>query len=950
MLGEMRLLCFEQVDILPIFKVPPKVGVKNYQLVLQESELTITMDSSPGKPLDTSSPKRLASSPLTGPVPHDHNSAIPALKLPNSPTKTPEHSRSESPSSPTTEASLNDDLLSVYSSTTRIDKNRHVARFSMDSTSFRRSFDSSSIYGRQNRSYLLDNELHSGSMDFSPLGNNSIYEIVMNTRRKNWLRHPTTDDIPPVSLSKNEIQSGWKEVISNYVGGIRAEYPTFESTNNLKSIDRLDQLKQLGKLNSGSKGSDDTDEEFISKENENKLKDIPEFFFDKDFKLDNPRTFKKVLDDIDLHLDTLHDTTQQQRDEANQELQERLTFYLDTVEGLLVIEISKSSYKFFNALEDVDKIQDKARSIVEKLNELSHNLKVIDDEKIQSRIKLLKEMIRRKNVEKIEQGLLQVREIVSRTEKCKHLYETEKFEECLDLMDSVTYLMKGDDSTDTRVQKWTSGWPYKLLDLRAVPALSNLREFLTNIRIEIGGGYSLKLSELLLDDVRKHCQAVSLNETLKRLTSRKIDSKKHLEVDPVLRTSIQELMTKLIRCEELASSFKLYEDKFITELKNIIKEHLPKETESNDSTPDISMEFKPASSGSKLSRLIREQTPLEFQTMLERIFAHESEALRRLSRHQKLLLDLALNQVANTTPNENQHDMIMQLDIRNAVNEGIRIVQLRMGKIIAVRRDTTSSLRYDYFLKFYSINISFIQECESITGEFLTKYLSDVLAVQIKNYVSTMSSLHLKTIQNKIDQEKWIPFVVDGGLQKDVNDIISSVDLDPLNWTRIVDLTNKEEQKTEQEEQQEDEKPKGHKKSVVVSDKTFVASDSLLVAIKMIKSILALSVSLPPHYLSNFEKMCLDLLRYFNSHAISSVSITVDGKLALASGKNLSILGESLDCLTEFVTLVQGFYQRFGDACKDFTPCSATVYNQLLQQFQSSSDRIYQSHAPPPPV
>ena len=80
-------------------------------------------------------------------------------------------------------------------------------------------------------------------------------------------------------------------------------------------------------------------------------------------------------------------------------------------------------------------------------------------------------------------------------------------------------------------------------------------------------------------------------------------------------------------------------------------------------------------------------TSAEFQSMLVNISHARARSSRRLYGHQKLLLDISLNELASVkSPNENQHNMITQLDIRTGINEIIRIIQLRTGKIIAVKK------------------------------------------------------------------------------------------------------------------------------------------------------------------------------------------------------------------------------------------------------------------------
>lgn len=182
-------------------------------------------------------------------------------------------------------------------------------------------------------------------------------------------------------------------------------------------------------------------------------------------------------------------------------------------------------------------------------------------------------------------------------------------------------------------KNWTRPWPYKLSDLKTIPALSATREFLTNMKIEIGGKFSLQLSNLLIDDLKSFCQSIETKETLYRLKSGLNDKKQTIFTD-TFSSKIDGLIVKLNRCEELTSAFDLYREKSIAELKSVIKIYLPTENaylvDKDGNTVDEKQSNSGSTSGSKLSRLIKEQTPAEFQSMLVNIFTHALEALRRL--------------------------------------------------------------------------------------------------------------------------------------------------------------------------------------------------------------------------------------------------------------------------------------------------------------------------------
>lgn len=825
------------------------------------------------------------------------------------------------------------------------------SRPSMESVVSRITTNSGTFTGAYRNQFSMDSK--SGSRDYSPLGNNSIYEIVMNTRRTDWLRPPTSVDIPPVTVSKNEIVEGWNKIVDGYINEIGDEEATFRSRNSIKNMNTLEQIKQLDELPADVVATN--------------VGQTPEVYCEKVFELDNERTFKRILESSDLKPQDLLIEDKSIRDQAYEALRDNLNDYLDSVEFHLVSDISKSSNKFFSALNDVEVIQKNIESTVTELESLTKILNKAMESEITQKIENIKLMIKRKNIEKLEQGLLQVRLITTKVKECQDKFTNDNLQECMEMAQSIDHLIRGDNSTDLNVQEETGGWPFKLLDLKTVPGLIEIRELLTNMKIEVGGKYSLQLSQMLLKDLKSAYEDIEVDNTIKTIQQGQIN-KTRFQFPTEFEDSIKTLINKLNACEELASSFTLYQEKATTEVKNIIKHFLPREdmskSESSLSVVDRSQSATPVpgsnggtaaqpnTTGSKLSKLIKEQTPAEFQDMLEQIFAHCLCAIKRLYQHQKLLLDVALREINTSNVSENQHNMISQLDIRTGVNEIIRIVQLRMGKVIAVRRDLTSTLRHDYFLRLYAICILFIQECESLSGEFLTKYLSDVLASQIKHYIGMHDSRNIRVIQKKLELENWAPAIVSPHIQTGVNNIVSSTDIDPIDWTSLLLLYPQDNNQGNAEKEDNNtltSKPVGNRKSVVVGDKTFVASESLLQVIQLIRELLILSINLPSVYLPYFERMCFNMLKHFNSYAMGTITNS-QGQSISTQGKNLSIMGESIDCLAEFINIIQRFYLRLSSNSKDFVPYDGKYYIQLAKQYDTAAEKIYIAHAPPPPV
>jgi vacuolar protein sorting-associated protein 54 len=268
-------------------------------------------------------------------------------------------------------------------------------------------------------------------------------------------------------------------------------------------------------------------------------------------------------------------------------------------------------------------------------------------------------------------------------------------------------------------------------------------------------------------------------------------------------------------------------------------------------------------------------------------------------------------------------NLIPDLDIRECIHKSIEIIQIRLGKIIAVRKDVTSSLRLDYFLRFFYILSVFLNECESISG-LNFKFLPDVLNQQIKNFNGTLQNNNLKKVSRSIETEEWKPLIVSKHLQLIVNNIVGNENLDFGNdWkTGLLHLRQRDQDQSKEEEEEN-----SHKRSIVVGDKTFVANNSLLELISLTKTIFILKSNFN-HLSGLYESNIIELYKYYNGRTMQSIK---NSDNSLNKEKNLSVVGESLDCIAELIHYIRADFNN---------PDYDDAYSNLLAIISSSKSKI----------
>ncbi|KAH3683075.1 hypothetical protein WICPIJ_005948 [Wickerhamomyces pijperi] len=830
----------------------------------------------------------------------------------------------------TDDQSLNTDLASVA-----ISNSLQTPSFNNDIQNNRTSFDSSSIFTSSFRQSFDD--FGSGGLpllgnnqvsiqSYSPLGANSIYELVADVdakqRRASSLKagsskkpnsltgggvnimKPTQLDIQPVVIPK--IEKADKEILRRYLNEVEGEFEKFDSNKKLTSSS----LKKIDEVDQDGNGTVDS------------LESVPKIYFQKEFNLDDPRVFKQVLEGFKLsQLNLQHQQTE------DGSLQEKLSTYLDTVEVHLVAEISKSSASFFDALNDLTEIQSKNTTAMSSIDTLNESLHKLSNSKIRTGLKKCQLLKKKENVGKLEQVILQISTVKQGLVTAQEKFYQSEYKLCLEQLEEVQQLILGTSNT--------LNWPYPLTNLNLLPAIQPVHRDIKSLKLKVGESYTKLFIDYLVNDLRSHYEDLPHGTLFKDLVEGKITSASSATTQE-FKDGLSGYLEGLIRCEVIPEALIQYQNQVLTEMKNIVRVYLPNEENiekikiNSGSASSVSAATTSKTNSASLGQLIKSLTPKEFEYVLVQIIVTTLAGFNRLKTHQKLLLDLTLNSKKTTVSNE----LIASLDINPAISKSIEIVQLRIGKVLKVRTDLNSMLRYDYFLRLFFINTTFINLCESVAG-LQFKELPYVLNELVKGFNGTTFGNYKGKCVRSVDLEKWSPVIVDFEMQEMMNKITEKQKLDPqMKWkqdlleyivttgeqatddTASSDLPSTEPNSAStNDETQTDTEPvqKSNKRSLVVGDKMYVASSTLLTYLSILHETLLISSNLPRHLMPNYEQFTLDLTRTFIARITQSITLK-DGKLN-SENINLSVVGETLDCVMEVLLYIRLWFdnQRFGE-------------------------------------
>lgn len=516
------------------------------------------------------------------------------------------------------------------------------------------------------------------------------------------------------------------------------------------------------------------------------LSTIPSVYLEEDFHLENPRTFDIVSENAELVQDPKAAPSGRKSLATNAILQEKLSWYMDTVEVHLISSISTASKSFFSALGSLRELHAEAEDSIERIQKLRRDLAKLDKEMAMDGLKVVNLKQRRENVRKLAAAIMQLEDIVKEVRKCEEMVEKGEIDGVLDNLDDVERHITGKDSVHRPNE---TGLRYERRDLSRTKALDGAFEDLGQIRFKVGKGYESRFHNSLLGDIRRHVEKTNISTTLERwgtsFNRPKAGQRRapsafpgYMSIASDLRSELEGEMKGLARAKYTTPAATAFRALVLREMKSMIRKQLPSSND-DDAVSTISASTHGGRGRSQqekssiLARNLRALDPEDWYRMLSSIYANTSEAMRRLSAQVKVLLDITSNlpesgvkspdpeQAANPrqggrprSTSSVQFEMQQALDLSSLLGEGVDLIQNQLTKVVKVRSQQNAELPLDDFLKYFTLNRLFTDECEAISGR-TGQGLKTVLDSQIKEFVSRFGELQTSNVIKVLDADKW---------------------------------------------------------------------------------------------------------------------------------------------------------------------------------------------------
>ncbi|KAK0626622.1 Vps54-like protein-domain-containing protein [Immersiella caudata] len=719
------------------------------------------------------------------------------------------------------------------------------------------------------------------------------------------------------------------------------------------------------------------------------LSTIPTVYFDDDFHLENPRTFDVVSErsEVVRPAPGTEDKAASNGQAAaprkalatNAILQEKLSWYMDTIEMHLIQSISTASTTFFTALGSLRELHSEAAESVERIKGLRKELEALDAEVAAGGLEIVQQRRRRENLKQLQDTVLQLKQIVQGVATCEALVDSGEVDSALDSIDALESLISGETLAE-------SVSDIQLKDLRGATALQGVSSDLDTLRLRVGRAYETRFLEILVGDLRRHVEHVSSQEVLMRWSSASMRARGAHNRDPSafpsymsstdhLRSELLSSLAGLQRANHLKAAAETFREAVLREIRNIIRKPLPSSNEDDNESMMSSSTFSGGRQRSQqekssiLARNLRALDPADAEELLVTVYIGVTETLRRLSTQAKVLLDVAstigepsgadgmrspplksppLSPMARQTSAAGlaaQEEIHRALDISNLLGEGVDVAHDKIVKLLRVRTEQSTHLDLSWFLRYFTLNLHFANECEAISGRSGTT-LKTVVNSHIKDFVQFHGDAEKQRLAQGMESDQWNAKDFDDADTAMLNQILQGSTSDASAWSDGTKIwiphpdTDDEPQLEAKDPDQSNGAAKGKTRSAVIDEEPYTLPNSAVLCMNGMANFLHLVVGIPS-MTTDIAASLVGYLQLFNSRCtqlILGAGATRSAGLKNITAKHLALASQALAFIAALVPHVREFIRRHCGS----VPTVSTVTGEfdkvrrLLQEHQNS--------------
>ncbi|KAL5699525.1 hypothetical protein ACHQM5_030412 [Ranunculus cassubicifolius] len=586
-------------------------------------------------------------------------------------------------------------------------------------------------------------------------------------------------ELPPLTI-KHTVPDVLRSEFDSYLSSILESYSRFEDIRHHNSNRDSEEL-----LEGAGQG-----EALVAC-----LREVPSLYFKEDFALEEGATFRAACPFLSPG--------------ENMVLQEKLSYYLDTVELHLVKEISLRSNSFFEAQGQLQDLNVGVLEACGRIRELKETIRLLDADLVQSARAIQDLNGTRSNLLALQEKLRLILYVNQALSALKLLVAAADCAGALDVTDDLQHLLDSDE-------------------LAGLHCFRHVRDQLATSVDSVNSILSAEFMRASVHDA-KDVDLKILARLKARPTKAILGKEDEVKLDEDETSSFRDrllpIIIGLLRTAKLPTVLRIYRDTLVADMKTAIKTTVaeflpilvarPLESDLTSSERNADGDGGGSSLGSKLRNLSSESFVLLLDAIFKVVQAHLVRAAEVKKSIEWIMCNVddtyavdsvttslalgaavaetgqesspySLQKNVNRIPliqgklNDSSSPLNMARNFRadvlrentEAIFAACDTAHGRWAKLLGVRAHLHPKLRLQEFLSIYNITQEFITATEKIGGR-LGYSIRGTLQSQSKAFVDSQHESRMAKIKAVLDQETWVLADVPEEFQSIVDNIIS---------------------------------------------------------------------------------------------------------------------------------------------------------------------------------
>ncbi|EEB08793.1 GARP complex subunit Vps54 [Schizosaccharomyces japonicus yFS275] len=492
---------------------------------------------------------------------------------------------------------------------------------------------------------------------------------------------------------------------------------------------------------------------------------IPTVFFQPDFSLDHPRTFDQVSEHAQVvpPEDVSNDGSNRPPRKFlmnNSMIQEKLSWYLDTVELHLLQEIEDASDSFPRIIDSLNDLRVRSKDCSEQAGKLKARLadRDIRLSECQSRISTFER--KEKNLRCLVSCADDVQRLVELCRSASSNVENKAYRAALGSISDFEKMLRSKQAQGMDFTRLTvvRGYLQKIQNVKHILFQGLVHAFSEHLVLDLCT-FSFANEKIVLVDQL----LASYNQTSRQIPTVLEEAS---QFSPEFASTVEEYLTCLIQTGGLQAAVAIYKSNVFQEVKSMVKNQFPQAKRSVSSSSSlnesVSMPMTPVTprdskgevvepSGAALASALRALSTRDYFSLLRRVCAFTLLALKRLNFQVKFLVNFLTRHDAENS------SAFMSLNDFTLVSAGV--VLQRMVTLLSVREQVFLTYSLDEILGMYRLHSIFLSELEKLCGIVSNDFMAMTLKI-VQRWYNNFQRIAIERIAKSLEVERWELVVV----------------------------------------------------------------------------------------------------------------------------------------------------------------------------------------------